>query len=975
MRDAPPDDQRAERPADGTVERTAGTPTAVTRTTNTTDDDDAAPVARRWTAERLLTAAVVGMLLALVLIRLGTSLLGLQVFAGADLLSARAPWNDGGTVVKAVNPFVGDTIDSIAPAFIEAQKRFWDGDLPLWTNLAGPGAPLLASINRGLLNPISGWLLVLPTSWGLGFVKLLQILVAFGGMALWLRRLGVRWFAAAFGGLAYCGTGFFVGWSNWVMQTTAAALIPVLFWAAERFIQERRVTAALPIAAATAFLLLSGFPAAAGHALYAAAAYFLVRLFADRVGWLPGLRQVGLAAGAVVLGVLISAYQLLGLSGQLSETDLSYRGNQFFGELPLRSFLSGVLPRAFTPNAYPTSNPIESYAYLGAAVILLAVIGTLLSHFTAVRRGVVVFLVIGTLVAGAIAWFQGWWTAWLSGVPVLSGSAPGRLRDLTGVFVVALAAIGADVVLAGGLNRFTARHRTAVVMSLGLVGVLGMGGLYLHYRGETADVTDLRWDVVLGVVSMGLVVAAAVLWRRSLLAAAAMALAVAVVGTQIIVNSAFYWPTSDPEEFYPENGLITAAQASVVHDRAASIGAFLGSTAAPYGIRTVTGHSFTPEAWKDYLAAIEPEAFSGPGRTPTNPDLQLDLTGEKIRSPLLDRMGTRWVIAGPGKAIPGTLASPDGSPVVDGPAEGRMDLPTGATHSVPSTAGPIRAVQLQIAESSGSTVELAVSVRGADGTELARGDLASKGIGKGWVTVPLAGEALPAGAVTLEVENSGAPLVIGRQGALPRARVVTPIDDTLRLAYADSHGTLWERMSSLSRVRWASTSQVIADPAARLATLAAPGLPADTVVLDAGGPDAPGGPAQTEILDDSGDRLVVDVTAEGAGHLVVADPMTVNWEVRIDGTPADIVPADDALSAVAVPAGSHRVEFTYVGSRATLGLLASAAGLLIFIVVLVGGWWIRRRRAAPAAGDPAASERAADDTAADEGAPAADLAR
>ena len=72
--------------------------------------------------------------------------------------------------------------------------------------------------------------------------------------------------------------------------------------------------------------------------------------------------------------------------------------------------------------------------------------------------------------------------------------------------------------------------------------------------------------------------------------------------------------------------------------------------------------------------------------------------------------------------------------------------------------------------------------------------------------------------------------------------------------------------------------------------------------------------------------------------------MQSGWKVSIDGNPAQLVEADHAFTGVYVPAGSHRVEFSYKGKGLAIGLVVTG----IALVILVGLWIfvrVRRRRA------------------------------
>jgi hypothetical protein len=154
---------------------------------------------------------------------------------------------------------------------------------------------------------------------------------------------------------------------------------------------------------------------------------------------------------------------------------------------------------------------------------------------------------------------------------------------------------------------------------------------------------------------------------------------------------------------------------------------------------------------------------------------------------------------------------------------------------------------------------------------------------------------------------------------------------------------------------------VLPDPKARLAALADPATPDSTVVLDDPGPPPAGRPAALRTLTDSGDLVAVLVRADGDGYLVLGDAIQTGWSVTVDGRDAAVVDADHAFGGVFVPAGTHLVEFDFVGQGLRTGALITAAGLLIVLLVLLAPILRRRRRTSATADDdpigPAAPDR------------------
>jgi uncharacterized membrane protein YfhO len=66
--------------------------------------------------------------------------------------------------------------------------------------------------------------------------------------------------------------------------------------------------------------------------------------------------------------------------------------------------------------------------------------------------------------------------------------------------------------------------------------------------------------------------------------------------------------------------------------------------------------------------------------------------------------------------------------------------------------------------------------------------------------------------------------------------------------------------------------------------------------------------------------------------LVLSDNWYPGWQATLDGKPVNVLRADAAIRAVAVPAGSHRIEMRYLPSGmpwAGALSLATLAGVLL----------------------------------------------
>jgi hypothetical protein len=437
--------------------------------------------------------------------------------------------------------------------------------------------------------------------------------------------------------------------------------------------------------------------------------------------------------------------------------------------------------------------------------------------------------------------------------------------------------------------------------------------------------------------------------RRAVRRAAIVVIALIVVGQSTSAFRASV-PGSDPENFYPSTSTHQFLQRNLGPDRFASSDfRMLPATAGYYGLRTPTGHQFTTPAWKALLGAVDPLAQ----KTVTFSLFRSEVVnaGTVGHIPLLDQMAVRYFVAADSD-IAGTKIDPPRSLT-------SVALTSDQHARCAPASGPLRAVTvtfagpMQIAAQSGATLHVTLHTP--------RGDLSGaryfpKSL-KSPAAIPVAipGEELTsADPVTADVWVSGARgtfVLEGSRTALSCGEIV-PIRDELKLVSSASGAIVYQRLTSLSRIRWASRAVVQTDPAKRISSLRA-GIGPNTVLLDTAGPGASGKPAKVRVTSADGDMLAADVDAAGAGYLVVADSLQQpGWSARLDGRPVALLPADNAMVAVAVPAGVHRVVLNYTVPGQRTGIVLTGGALLVCLAISAL-WWRRRRR--PLKGHPGSS--------------------
>ncbi len=925
---------------------------------------------RRGSAPRPLDrtlAVLVGVIaVALVGIRLGPSLTGQRVFLGLDLFGRFAPWSTapGADPTSGSSIYISDTLDFFVPGMHEIRERLLAGDLAGWSDLVGGGSSLLGTPVFGVISPGRWLYLLLPTALAPGWAKLAELVFAAVFTFLLVRRLGGSKVAGWLAGFIYPLTGFMIGWNNWP-QVAVGSVIPMLFWAVERFLLTPRPRHLVPVALASALLVFGGFPAVAGQTFYVVGAYAVVRVAVShrRQLGLAGRRLVALAVG-VGLGVGLTAVQVLPFSQQfLAGVDLSYRDQGFFGDSPHRFLLTTAFPMSFAGNSlWVGASPMDVNTYVGAAVMILVALGGVAALTGRVRHEVGIFCLLTIAVVVGLCYFQGGWSSWMSHLPIFSGNPIGRVRSQLGVPVALLAAAGFDALRGRDWSRGWTSLRvigwtwpTAVVTVAVTVGLGGVGWL-MASGARGAFGPEVTPDVLLAVgplVVLSVLVVLAVALRAQWARAGALMVVVITVGAQAVAATSFYWPTGDPADFYRSMGPIQYLQREVGHDRMANLGySIRANITSFYGLRTLTGHSFYPVTMKDLLLAVDPASFqSGPTYALLSP-----MASEVANVPGLDRLGVRYLAGEVDSVIPGTTTTPQPiigtTDVLPAPAS-PLPLTVGTSYATTVAGGGLRGVSVPLTLTAARTT-VTVALTREDGSAVASG---TRHIAKGtWlVPVPLVAETVTAKAgerwrVSVTVDQPGAVAGADAGGAIQVAGVHPDAgSQSLRLVYAADGIVLWERLAAQSRIHWASVATVIPDKAARLGSVATSPVKRSQIIL-AAPPAGPLGttastPSTFDIDEDSADTTRVKVTTTQPGYVVLADNIQKDFAAHVDGRDAEIVDADYAVGAVYVPAGTHTVEITYdpVGGHPG-GVITAVSGLLLVLLSVPIGLRARLRR-------------------------------
>ncbi len=927
-----------------------------------------------------LAAAGWAAVIVFALVTLGPALIGGKSLFAGDLLTSVAPWAPQQQSVSGVNnPWLGDTIDAAAPYEMLVAQGVRHGTLTQWDPYTAGGQELGALPSIAAFSPLSLPWFVLPGWLAPAVCKLLELVVVAVGMSLLLRRWRFSPASWPLATLAFSASGFMIAWTGW-QHTKVAAFIPLLFWAVDRAVVERLWRDVVAVGLVVAAMLFGGFPAVTGYALYAVAAFAVVRVLAERVPRRQVLRAGMLTVLGVGVGGGLAAWQMVPFVYQLtSSIDLDVRHQTSAQHLDLTALATALDPNALggLRSWWGTSNPVEMLSYLGVVVVVLAFVALVLGRWARVARSVVPYTAAGAGVCLVLLYVGHAPLALAQKFPVFSDNPVGRVRVLLGFVVAVLAAAGLTALLrrpvkgtvADEVVVATSSYRrllgwSAVALAVALVALAAYRTVRRSPDGVGASVRQLLLDGLpwLAAAVVGVVLLLAV--RHPVARGLAVVVLLVGVTAPAALLAREWWTITPSSEFYPQTPVHQFLAEHLGEDRYISVGStMMPGTAAAYGLRSATGHTFQTQQWQDMLTAVDPKAMV----TSTYSTL-LTYTHAAVTSPILDRLAVRYVVVPPGYPLLGVSDEVPGDGVVALPSDEPIDLG--------GVAGTLRGVAIDLSgQPGGGSASMTASLVSADGTEKASVSRVVTSLdAKQRVYFSLPDIATDAGdRMVLRVDPNGPATEVDARGGASGALAVAvyhPGTDGLKLEFTDG-ADVYERTTALDRIHWASRAVVEDSASARVQLLAGGSLPDDEVVLQssgagsgvvsgAGSGAAPTGDASVDVVTDAADTIAVDVDATGSGWLVVADSWTSGgWHATVDGAPAAVRVADHVGGAVAVPAGQHRVVFTYRSPGLRLGSAGTGATVLVLVLAIVLGVVRRRRRAgAPTvpADDPPAEE-------------------
>jgi Bacterial membrane protein YfhO len=430
--------------------------------------------------ERRATFAAAGLYAVLAILLVGQGLLPGRTLSPSDYLWTATPWSGltpDGVRLFGANGELADAVAAFQPFTQHARAVLpsW----PLWNPDISAGRPFLADMQSGVLSPFSLPSYVLPFWFSLAVVAALKLWTAAFGTFLLARALGMCWWPALLGGLAFGFSLYMVTWLVWPLSSVWA-LMPWLLLAVDRVIRRPDPTGVALLALVTALQFLSGHPESSFHVGVIAVLFGALRLsrMPDERARQAGTTVLGLAAGTALAAIVLLPFlELVAHSGDLTE-----RANRAPAHLRRAYLASLAMPEYW---GRPTQVMLEPFInarafYIGALPLLLAAIAVLRPsrERVALAATAVVSLAVA---AGIPPFFQVF-----NHLPGFSRTINTRLGIVACLALALLAGFGLDDVLARRARL--SRVALAVAVVLPALIVLIHAPVRLSQLGDAAGI-------------------------------------------------------------------------------------------------------------------------------------------------------------------------------------------------------------------------------------------------------------------------------------------------------------------------------------------------------------------------------------------------------------------------------------------------------------------------------------------------------
>lgn len=330
---------------------------------------------------------------------------GGKLFLPADMLMVMQPWKAHAREMgfERVQTPLLDAIQQAYPWRKYAAEQMRRGIIPLWNPYMNCGTPFIANNQSACFYPETWLFLLMPPERAFGWAALFSLLLGGTFMYFFLRACSLRRLSCLFGCIAFCLSGFIVGWMLLPTIRAVPMWLPLMLLGIEHIVRAAgKAQESLSLSAgfkgvsilaiATGMQFLAGHLHASFFVLLITAIYGLFRLI--QLSLCQGLKMAGTAGGLCVAGAIIGTglamiqllpvYELIRMNPRAA--GLSFADVRRGAMIPAYALL-GLMPDIFgNPVDYnfwgkilsPSAREyVETSCYVGTPTLLLMTLAVL----------------------------------------------------------------------------------------------------------------------------------------------------------------------------------------------------------------------------------------------------------------------------------------------------------------------------------------------------------------------------------------------------------------------------------------------------------------------------------------------------------------------------------------------------------------------------------------------------------------------
>lgn len=371
-------------------------------------------------------------------------------YPGDLLVSWFFPYTTGGwdgytSWISHKEFIAADVVRQLYPWKTLAIDIFKNWQVPLWNPYNFSGTPLLANLQSAVFYPVNILFFLFQYQIAWNIYILLQPILAYIGIYLFVRSLRLSRYAAAFSGIAFAFMGYFSVWFEWGVIGHTAAWLPFALFGIQKYVAAQQQKYLLITSISLSLSLLAGHAQTAVYVIIIVVSYYVFSCIQKGFG----IKKLLFCAWFLILALGLSAIQLLPSLElfSLSARD-SFQSLELFHHFQLEwQYLVTLLAPDFFGNPAVGNAWGRDYSefivYIGIVPLVFSCIGlkeffkNQNIRFFSILSLVALLFALPTFFSELLVLFH---------IPVLSSGSPARALFIVQFGLVMLSGYGVDAV-------------------------------------------------------------------------------------------------------------------------------------------------------------------------------------------------------------------------------------------------------------------------------------------------------------------------------------------------------------------------------------------------------------------------------------------------------------------------------------------------------------------------------------------------